>query len=196
MKIRIREDAKSAYVNDIRNFWTNWEWAALLEKLQGMTLEVETDFLFRDQFNVGPVPGISEGLRIMNNSVAEVIDDVRNGKMRCQWCGKCSDVADVCPHCGKSEYREMFNIIKWVEVMHNRKEFDKNKLTRRMRTRHMPTREEMPPKGRGSYDRNRETDVDPFVADMELAEREAIREFEDYMSDVFGDADDFFMGDN
>lgn len=37
--------------------------------------------------------------------------------------------------------------------MHERVEFDRNKESRRMRTRHMPTRMELPEKGKGGYSR-------------------------------------------
>lgn len=111
MRIRIRDDAKSAYIGYMVHSCHmpySDEWARTLEKVQGMTIEVETEHLFVDQFNTVPIPGVSElGLRLMNNSVAEVIDDIRPSKMKCGWCGKCADIGDVCPKCGKSKY--LFN---------------------------------------------------------------------------------------
>lgn len=106
MKIRIRDNAGELYVRQ-QQFVINWEWAKQLEKIQGMTLEVETEFLFKDQFNTGPIEGVSDqGMRIMIGSVAEVIDDIRPYKMRCNWCGKVSNLGVLCAHCKKPEYLE------------------------------------------------------------------------------------------
>ena len=115
MKIRIRGNAADLYANyQVHTYKSavNWDWYNKLEQVQGTTIEVETRFLFQDQFNTPPIDGVSEsGLRIMAQSVEEVIDDVRPGKMRCQWDGEVSDIADTCPHCGKDEY-----LSKWAEI--------------------------------------------------------------------------------
>ncbi len=135
MQIKIHQDAKSKYIGKHAVCGTiNWDWAYLLEVLQGETLEVETEHLFHDQYNTGPVAKdrveplmarldecrsqqtrdyvhkilTGSGMRVMWGSVAEVIDDVRPGMMRCQWCGKCASVADACPKCSKSDYLERF----------------------------------------------------------------------------------------
>ena len=56
----------------------------MLKQIEGMIVEVETEQLFKDQFNTVPVPNVSEnGLRIMQNLVKEVIDDIRPQMMRC-----------------------------------------------------------------------------------------------------------------
>lgn len=61
----------------------------LLKKVDGQTLEVETNFLFIDQFNTAPIPGVSElGLRVMGNVVDKVIDDVRFGNIINRYTGK------------------------------------------------------------------------------------------------------------
>ena len=138
MQIRIHEDARSRYIrkNAVCGL-VYWDWAYLLGVLQGETLEVETEHLFQDQYNTGPIaedqveplmarlnPCRSQqtrdyvhkiltgsGIRIMWGSVAEVIDDARPGMMRCQWCGKCSSVADTCPKCEKGEYLKPFPVV-------------------------------------------------------------------------------------
>lgn len=112
MKVKVREDAKMAYigymVHTCHSGYSN-EWAATLEKVQGMTIEIETDHLFVDQFNTVPIPGVSDnGLRLMNRDVSEVIDDIRPLKMKCSWCGKTADIGDICPKCGKVEYLVKF----------------------------------------------------------------------------------------
>jgi hypothetical protein len=126
MKIRIRSDAAKRYVDSKMAdrcptcaSHINWGWVEKLTRIQGRVLEVDTQFLFRHQFNVFPVPGVFPiGIRIVADSVAEVIDDVRPGKARCENCGRTFDACkplplvegdtilrmcpprkDVCPHC-------------------------------------------------------------------------------------------------
>ncbi len=109
MKIKIKKDAEQIYVNSVFPFAVNWEWAKTMEKIAGMTLEVKTDYLFKDQYSTAPIPGISEkGLRIMQNVVEEVIDDERPGKARCRWCGRTGPAQGVCMTCGKTDYLEVF----------------------------------------------------------------------------------------
>jgi rRNA maturation endonuclease Nob1 len=111
VKVVVREDASTSYINRqaCNRLPINWKWAKMLEKVEGKTLEVDTSYLFYDQYNTVPVPGVSEkGLRLMEIDVERVIDDARLGRMRCNWCEKHSPASDVCPHCGKSEYLEDF----------------------------------------------------------------------------------------
>jgi hypothetical protein len=84
------------------------QWRELLRKIGGLTLEVETQHLFSDQFNTGPIPGISEpGIRAMADMVLEVIGDVRPTAAKCDWCGVCylevSDrrIGEICPACNQ-----------------------------------------------------------------------------------------------
>ena len=67
-----------------------------LEALAGEIVEIDTQFLFRDQFNtVEP-----RGLRLMTTHVAEVINDARPGRGRCNWCGNIVSEPDMgCAHC-------------------------------------------------------------------------------------------------
>jgi hypothetical protein len=92
----------------------NWDWHKMLEQVQGMTLEVETKFLFAGQYNTVPIPGVSEqGMRIMDESVDEVIDDIRPSRKRCNWCGHHSDInAEVCENCERNDYFEKFRLFK------------------------------------------------------------------------------------
>ena len=107
MEIKIKDNAASLYA---KKGCTVPRWYDTLCKIEGMTLEVETEYLFRDQFNTVPVPGVSNcGLRIMAESVECVIDDVRPGKMRCNYCGKCQNKQSFCNHCGKETYLENFD---------------------------------------------------------------------------------------
>ena len=77
----------------------NPKFAAMLEAVQGKWLEVETDYLFKDQFNTVPIPGVSElGLRVMATEVVAIEDDERLGAVKCGWCGAHQPEADG-PHC-------------------------------------------------------------------------------------------------
>lgn len=99
MQIVIKKDAASIYVRSCYRgarpdcpMLHRPEFAEMLEKIQGQTLEVETKYLFRDQFNTAPIPGVSDlGLRVMAGWVDKVIDDVRPGKIKSQWDGKIYD---------------------------------------------------------------------------------------------------------
>jgi hypothetical protein len=117
MKVRLHEDASQRYRTSIVSSggqargMTQYEreFMAKLEALNGQTVEVETDFLFSDQFNTPPIPGVSEnGLRLMARDVAEVIDDARPGQARCNWCGKTTAADAACFNCGKTEYLAPF----------------------------------------------------------------------------------------
>lgn len=110
MKVKVKDNAKDYYVRrTIHNGLVNWKWAETLEKVQGQTLEVETEWLFRDQFNTAPIPGISEnGLRLMAADVSEVIDDMRPGKFFCRYCHHWGENGEFCPHCLQTLYLEPF----------------------------------------------------------------------------------------
>jgi len=83
----------------------NWDWLERMEQIAGQELEVETKYLFRDQFNTAPVPGVSEkGFRIMLSDVEAVIDDERYGVKKCEYCGNQQKKGDVCTGCGKGSY--------------------------------------------------------------------------------------------
>ncbi len=123
MKIKVRNDAKKYYINTLPRYQPiNWKWAGTLEQVQGMTLEVETKYLFNDQFNTAPIPGISEnGLRLMADNVAYVIDDIRPGKSICAYCHHWSKAEQVCPHCEQKGYLKPFKTIAFKMVTHWRR---------------------------------------------------------------------------
>ena len=82
MRIKIHEHAArryvlSCYISQGRPS-LNFEWSKKIEQIEGEWLEVETDYLFSDQFNTVSIPGISDnGLRIMNVLVSEIENDAR-----------------------------------------------------------------------------------------------------------------------
>ena len=119
MYIKIKENASKLYQEEyplrykrgegkIRDPQYNREWYLLLKKIEGKIIEVDTQYLFKDQFNTIPIPEISkDGLRIMENLVEKVINDQRPNYYRCNWCGhKTPKTSPECENCGKSEYLE------------------------------------------------------------------------------------------
>jgi len=113
MKIRIRKDALELYVQE----HTNWDgtyigedkWERVMEKIAGKEIEVDTESLFKHEFNTKPIPGVSkEGIRIMEEYVEEVIDDERKGKARCEFCEEVSNSTKVCTNCGRFDYLDPF----------------------------------------------------------------------------------------
>jgi hypothetical protein len=141
MQIRIRQDAAGIYCRRFtdQQMIPDQQWAEILRVLAGEVLEVETDYLFANQFNTAPVSkeraevlmrrveeyrtqqmcdrvrsALAMGVRIMQESIEEIVDDVRPGMMRCSWCGKSAPVADVCPHCEKNDHLEQFRVTAGV----------------------------------------------------------------------------------
>ena len=113
MKIKIRADARNYYIArcNCDRQPTNWDWADKMGMVAGMTLDVETNYLFRDQYNTTPIQAVSDsGLRIMDYLVEEVIDDARQGMARCNWCGTSTKADAPCSKCGKTEYLEPFRV--------------------------------------------------------------------------------------
>ena len=112
MEIKIKGNAHEIYasrVNTGQHMFLNDKWYEKLKAIAGKTLVVETEYLFKDQFNTAPIEGVSEsGLRIMAESVEEVIDDEREWMLKCNYCGQMSEVSYVtserCPHCNQGDY--------------------------------------------------------------------------------------------
>ena len=117
MRIKIRKGASLFYIQRCyRNAHPECgmlhrpEWADMLKKVEGKWLEVETEYLFKDQFNTAPIPGVSElGMRIMIEDVEEIEDDIREGLSRCNFCGKHAlnpSLDGPCSLCGQVGYLE------------------------------------------------------------------------------------------
>jgi hypothetical protein len=125
MKILIAKDASGIYhracyrhARPDCGMLHNPTFKKMLEAIEGQWLDVETEHLFDDQFNTGPIPGVSEyGMRIMLNCVADIQDDVRVGVVKCGWCyGYDHDHDGKCDKCGKSEYlKPMKPLVPWKE---------------------------------------------------------------------------------
>jgi len=117
MRIKIKDNATAICLRDAYTP-INWEWAEKLKKVEGEWLVVETDYLFKDQFNTAPIPGVSkDGLRIMESMVEVVENDVRKEMVKCRYCGKTekwthwyykpeSRKGAFCPNCDRAGYAE------------------------------------------------------------------------------------------
>jgi len=109
MYIKIKPNARQVYRNNTMSALWNFGWMKTLDKISGKILEVETEYLFSDQYNTVAIEGVSEnGLRVMEELVDEVINDKRKGKARCGWCGTTTDATKPCSKCEKTEYLEKF----------------------------------------------------------------------------------------
>lgn len=72
MLIHIKPNASQLYMRKFTEQQIpNRKWFETLKSVDGKVLEVETKFLFKDQFNT------TNGLRIMEESVSKIINDVR-----------------------------------------------------------------------------------------------------------------------
>jgi hypothetical protein len=101
MKIKIKED--------IKRYEGRKEWLDKIKEIEGQWVEVETEHLFNNQYNVTTPSG--HGLRIMQHHVIDVEEDERIGRMKCHYCGKHSDISQVCVHCGESKYLRPFDVL-------------------------------------------------------------------------------------
>jgi len=107
MKLKIKANAGSIFVKNYYRGKKNYyrgkkldafmpsmtrKFADQITALQGMEIIVETKFLWDDQFNTAPIPGISEyGMRITDlerdeSIIEEIIDDVRPNRQKCPEC--------------------------------------------------------------------------------------------------------------
>ncbi|MED4262042.1 hypothetical protein [Priestia aryabhattai] len=113
MKIQIKKNAKEMYIADNTDFEGNYfgndQWEQVMEKIAGKVIEVDTEQLFKHEFNTKPIEGVSEeGIRIMEEYVDKVIDDIRKGKAHCDFCNETSDSDKICTRCGRVDYLEPF----------------------------------------------------------------------------------------
>ena len=110
MKILIKNDAADIYKKDINYAQYSRDFYKKLQAMQGQLLEVDTKYLFNDQFNTVDSEETGTGCRIMGTWVEKVIDDARVGSFRCNWCGKWwhpeepEPKPSECPYCKKTEY--------------------------------------------------------------------------------------------
>lgn len=75
MKVLIKKSAGSDYNRDEHN--------VTLKKLRGLWVDVDTAYLFNDQYNLKDY-----GLRVYDSDIDAVQDDARRGLVKCGYCGK------------------------------------------------------------------------------------------------------------
>lgn len=113
MKIKIRKNALQLYIQDNTDFSGYYfgedRWELIFKKISGKTLEVDTEELFKYEFNLKPIKGVTKyEIRIFDDYVEKVYEDERSGKARCELCSRTSSSDHVCSHCGRSDYLEPF----------------------------------------------------------------------------------------
>jgi hypothetical protein len=119
MELKIKEDAGNIFFKNQHLDLTYAggispqarEFSEKITAIQGMTIVVETKYLWGDQFNTAPIEGISEcGLRILDfkgetSIIEEIIDDARPGRAKCVICEhylrEDDIIDDPCWWCGK-----------------------------------------------------------------------------------------------
>jgi len=119
MKLKIKEDAGTIFLHKhYKNMSPHYcapaivrVYADKITAIQGMTIEVETRYLWDDQFNTVPIEGISKlGLRILDfkgekSIIEEIIDDERPLRPKCKKCGhyyrSMDDIDKPCWWCDK-----------------------------------------------------------------------------------------------
>lgn len=111
MKIKICSNALEKYVEDNTDYFGSYVgndyWERIMSKIQGKVLDVNTEFLFKYEYEIDPIKGVCEDhIRITDEYVEEVIDDARYGKARCDFCNSISDDTDVCTVCNRRGYLE------------------------------------------------------------------------------------------
>lgn len=91
----------------------------VLDGIDGKWVFVETDWLFSNHFNIPPVPGSKNGLKIMDSRVSAILNDKRVGRKFCHYCHKHSAwEAKICEKCGKANYFEPFGKIEIIRAEH------------------------------------------------------------------------------
>lgn len=107
MKVKIKDNLEGYAISSDEYFLDEYELEDIAEKISGKTLEVDTEYLFKNEFNLKPIPKISNyTIRIFIEDVDEIIDDEREGKAYCELCNETSNSTEVCTHCGRSDYLE------------------------------------------------------------------------------------------
>ncbi|KAB7662870.1 hypothetical protein [Bacillus sp. B1-b2] len=113
MKIVVRRNALELYINqhtDTQGHYTGKDnWEIIMKQIAGKELEVDTESLFKYEFNTKEIIGVSKrGIRISDLYVEQILDDARIGKARCDYCEHTSNALQYCTHCGRTDCLEPF----------------------------------------------------------------------------------------
>lgn len=119
MFIIFKADAKQIYIDECTHsgrFIGNWEWAKKLEQLQNQKVEVDTDYLWQNAFNMKIKPYISKDglntvtcMHIDEDCIETVINDKRIGRGICKYCHNHGPVDQGCPNNHDNKWFEPFD---------------------------------------------------------------------------------------
>lgn len=114
MRIHIRADVCKVYWSEInarglRYCPTNEEhkFGDMLRAIADTWVEVDTQYLFSNQYNTVPIAGVSEsGLRLHDRHIDEIEGDTRDNVGCCGFCGNqtTGTITGICKACLDSEY--------------------------------------------------------------------------------------------
>lgn len=100
MWIRIKQDPPT-----LRNPPSSQRFRRMMEMIRGQMIKVDTTYLFHNQFNTEPIPGVSPKMRVYEKDVEDVIGDIRPYYQKCEWCGHSTPKeATICPYCNSDSY--------------------------------------------------------------------------------------------
>lgn len=86
-------------------------WAKAMKEIEGKWVEIDTRYLFNNQYSTVGVRHASNGLRITEDDIVDIVDDARVGRSICNWCNRnCPSDFMFCPHCGKADRLEPFKV--------------------------------------------------------------------------------------
>lgn len=106
MKVKIKVNAHELYLANNFGIISDY-WDIIFNKISGKTLEVNTDLLFKDEYNIKPKKGIlNNEIRMFDEYIDKIIDDARIGKPYCTFCDHFSTSNEVCSFCERSNYLE------------------------------------------------------------------------------------------
>lgn len=104
MRVKIKENAYSIYID---NFPKTEYWEKIFKGIQGKTLDVDTDVLFKYEFNIKPYPPVfDEEIRIEIDMIDEILEDERDGLAYCYYCHENSKDHETCTNCGNKDFLE------------------------------------------------------------------------------------------
>lgn len=109
MKVKIREDASEFYSVMAEDYGWDPVWESIFSRIKGKWIEVDINHLHKYEYYLKPIQGIfNDPLRIDEDYIAEIINDARYGKARCDFCNSISSNREVCSNCGNSNYLDPF----------------------------------------------------------------------------------------
>lgn len=88
VRIKLNAYVWSSHMNDQANF------RKYLQENEGKLIQVETDYLFNNQYN-------TPEFRLLDSHISEVVNDARIGKGKCKYCGTMLNEGQICLNYGQ-----------------------------------------------------------------------------------------------